>query len=278
MKILILLLALFLVFPLMGQEEVRADHRLATLEQLNSFLLLEEASNSSVSFQNFLKKLERKQLSFTREKDFIQYVFTKTHQTYLKKFEAYSSFNALFRDGSYHCLTGTILFSILFDHFNIQYEVIETNHHIFLVAETAQGKVLIEATDPLQGYVDTAAGIESRMESYKTNSLSASSSGKVYYQFTFQLFNTVSMDEMRGLLYYNKAVVAFNHKKLTDAIFYLSEAQQHYTSSRIEEFSQILLLTIRQSEVEAEKKEAQLKAVFSILQKNFPVVASASAY
>lgn len=278
MKILALLLTLFSVLPVTGQEGDRADHRLATMEQLNSFLLLDETSNNIGSFQNFLKKLERKQHAYTREKDFVRYVFTKTHQTYLKKFEAYSSFNMLFRDGSYHCLTGTILFSILFDHFNIKHEVIETNHHIFLVAETTQGKVLIEATDPLQGYVDTAEGIARRMESYKTNSIAASSSTKVYYQFTFQLFNTVSMAEMKGLLYYNKAVDAFNHKKLSDAIFYLSHAQQHYTSSRIEEFSQILLLTIRQSEVEAEKKEAQLKAVFSILQKNFPVVASASAY
>jgi hypothetical protein len=247
------------------------------MEQLNSFLLLDEPSNSSASFQNFLKKLERKQHSFTREKDFVRYVFTKTHQTYLRKFEAYSPFNDIFRDGTYHCLTGTILFSILFDHFNISHEVIETNHHIFLVAETTQGKVLIEATDPLQGYVDTAEGIADRMESYKTNAVSASSA-KVYYQFSFQLFNAVSLAEMKGLLYYNKAVDAFNHKKLSEAIFNLSQAQQHYTSSRIEEFSQILLLTIRQSEAEAEKKEEQLKAVFSILQKNFPAVASASAY
>ena len=187
---------------------------------------------------------------------------------------SYTSFDALFNDGSYNCLTGTILYAIILNHFHIPYQVIETNYHIFLTVETKQGKILLEATDPLNGFVETKSSMEKRIATYKQNTvLSASNSRLSYYQFNFDLFNSVSMEELRGLLYYNMAVDSYNHQRLEESIQFLVKANALYSSPRIHEFSQVLLLWVQQSDWKDEIKEKSLKAIFSIQQKNAPAIA-----
>jgi len=94
-----------------------------------------------------------------------------------------------------------------------------------------------------------------------------------YYQFNFDLFNSVSMEELRGLLYYNMAVDSYNHQRLEESIQFLVKANALYSSPRIHEFSQVLLLWVQQSDWKDEIKEKSLKAIFSIQQKNAPAIA-----
>lgn len=242
---------------------------------LNTFLSVDQqGASAGSSFSAFLNKLEKKQLSLTQQGDFTRYIFTKTHQYYLKKYEDHASFSALFNKGSYNCLTGTILYSLILNHFHIAHEVIETNYHIFILAETNQGKILLETTDPLHGFVDTPSGIEKRISAYKKNTLYASNSKFNYYQFNTDLFNSVSIEELRGLLFYNKAVDSYNHQNLQESVQYLTKAHTLYSSSRIDEFSQIILLALQQSALENAIKVECIKTVLSIRNELLPVVAS----
>lgn len=259
------------VFPCFGQEPVTV---VSSNQLLRTFLTDGQYASEISSFDSFLKKLERKKASIKKEKDFVRYVFSKTHQEYLKKFSQSASFKNLFRDGSYNCLTGTILYSIILNHFEIEYEVIETNYHIFLTVETGQGKVLLEATDALNGFVDTPQSIEEHISQYRQNTLYASNSKLTYYQFNFELFNPVSLEGLQGLLYYNMAVDSYNRQNLQKAIQFLVKAHKLYSSSRIDEFSQILLLSLQQSNLDAETKTEYIKTVLSIRQEMSPVIAS----
>lgn len=199
-----------------------------------------------------------------RENDFIRFLFSKTHQEYLKRYEEYAPISDLFHSGSYNCLTGTILYALLLDHFQIPYQVIETNYHIFILAETEQGKILIEATDPINGLVTNALEIESRIREYKENFIPTTDLKRDYYQFTFELFRSVSLKELQGLLYYNKAVDAFNHQDLQKSAQSLKKAHAFYSSPRIDEFSQILLLSLQQSNLENQLRIECIKTVITI--------------
>lgn len=258
----------------MGQG-IEGSAQPSTEVHLNTFLSVDQQGVSAEkSFSNFLGKLEKKQLSITQQSDFIRYIFTKTHQYYLKKYEDHTSFSALFNKGSYNCLTGTILYSLILNHFHIAHEVIETNYHIFILAETNQGKILLETTDPLHGFVDTPSGIEKRINTYKKNTLYASNSKFNYYQFNTDLFNSVSIKELHGLLFYNKAVDSYNHQKLQESVQYLIKAHTLYSSSRIDEFSQIILLALQQSKMESAIKFEYIKRILSIKNELLPLVAS----
>lgn len=268
----IVLLVLLFSLPSFGYE---GGPVASTQSYLNSFLSTDDENISTgASFELFLKKLEKKQTTIKKEKDFVRFIFSKTHQEFLKDYHQYASFNDLFGNGAYNCLTGTILYSLILNHFDIPFEVIETNYHIFITVETKQGKVLLEATDPLQGFVDTPTGIEKRIATYKQNTLTASKSKLSYYEFNFDLFNKVSMEELQGLLYYNKAVDSFNHQQLEKAIQFLGKAHEIYSSSRIQEFSMILLHAVQQSDWNEEMKGKYLQVIYTISEKNSLTIAS----
>jgi hypothetical protein len=263
------LLILLISCSVFGQESDRTE------AFLSGFLSVDQSSSSPKYFTDFLTTLEKKHAALKNERDFIEYAFTKTHQRFLKRYEAYAPISALFnKQGSYNCLTGTILYSLILDHFQIPHQVIETNYHIFILAETKQGEVLLEATDPLNGFVASSEDIKKRIKTYKENSLQTSNSTLSYYQFNFELFNTVSLKELSGLLYYNKAVDSYNHKNLQESVQLLKKAHELYSSSRIDEFSQILLLSLRQSKLEIQQRTACIKTVLSIRQDLVPVIAS----
>lgn len=259
MKFLLLILVLLITCSVFGQE----DNRAATL--LDTFLAVDRAeSNSASSFEVFLKRLEKKKAAIRQENNFVRFLFYKTHQEYLKKYEDYAPISNLFNSGSYNCLTGAILYALLLDHFQIPYQVMETNYHIFIRVETKQGKILLEATDPIHGFVTNRQEIENRVKAYKENLIPISDSKKHYYQFNFELFRPVSLKELQGLLYYNKAVNAFNRQDLIESARSLKKAHAFYASPRIDEFSQILLLSLQQSNLDNQLRTECMKTVVTI--------------
>jgi hypothetical protein len=274
LKKIFIIISLGLLFSFQEVAGSGIDKGFSTHATLEAFLSTGSYSAESIkAFDDFLSKLEKKHASTAQEKVFINYIFSKTHQRFLKNFSALATLNGTFDNGSYNCLTGTVLYSLILHHFNIEHRVIETNYHIFILVETQQGQVLLEATDPINGFIDSRKEIETRINSYKQNELQAQASDNTY-KFRFDLFNTVSLNELRGLLYYNMAVSAFNKKDFKQSVEQIIKADELYRSSRIEEFSQILLLSVRQSNLEEGVKENYMNRIIAMRQETLPLVAS----
>jgi len=119
LKKLVIIAVLLLSLPSFGFEPGPA---VPNSSYIHSFLSIDEQNlSTSSSFDAFLKKLEKKQHSLKKEKDFVRFIFTKTHQEFLKEYKAYASFNELFSTGDYNCLTGTILYALVLNHFGIEH-------------------------------------------------------------------------------------------------------------------------------------------------------------
>lgn len=232
---------------------------------------------SQEAFQKFIQKLETKQESFKTDQLFLNHIFTKTHQHFLKHYTEYASFGELVKSGTYNCLTGTALYALLLEHFGFRYQVIETNYHIFLIAETTGGQVLIESTDPIKGFINDIREITIRIASYKQNVPLQASADKIYYRYNFELYNAIDLDQLLGLLHYNLAIKAYNDQQLSSAIAHLDEAMMLYQSPRIEEFSKIVLLSVAESKLAASVKETYLKKIQSIRKYKMPAVASSKS-
>lgn len=268
-----ILIGLIFLLPLLAIANNGADKNFSVESTLKAFLSTDHYSAPSIkSFESFLRKLDKKNATGKSDHAFIRHVFEKTHQRFLKKYEAYATLDQTFDNGSYNCLSGTILFSLILHHYNINHQVIETNYHIFILAETTEGEVLLEATDPLNGFVTSANDIKARIAVYKQNQIQAQQQNKSYYKFRFELYNEVSLDELRGLTYYNNAVDSFNHKDLEVAVQNLVKANELYFSYRIEELSQILLLSLQQSDLNLKTKENCMNTILSLRQKSLPVI------
>lgn len=245
------ILTLFLVIHLAYANEAPFE-----ADPLLGFLRTDITTKASPkNFSSFLEQIDKKKHAFKHEKDLVRFIFYRTHQKFLKNFQAESSFGELLTVGNYNCLTGTALYALLFEHFNIDYTITETNHHIFIIVKVDGTEILIETTDPVEGFVDDPEKIKVRLNDYKNNTLPNANRDGVRYEFSFNLWEAVTLEELTGLLYFNSAVKAYNQQNWIEASALLVKAGQYKPSPRIEEFSMLLMLSIRESKLEEDEKK-----------------------
>lgn len=229
------------------------------------------------TFTDFVQRLKSKRASFRDDKAFVHHIFQKTHQKFLRNFTQYATFRELFYGGNYNCLTGTAIYALMLDHFQVEYRIIETNYHIFVLVDTEKGKVLLEATDPVKGFIDDSQEIEKRIQDYKRNDIQEAGIDKKYYRYTFELYSEVKLEQLLGLLHYNIAIAKYNDQEFQAAIAHLDQALELYDSPRIEEFSRIITLSVVESSLSTSVKEFYIKKLQSIRKKHVMMAASAKA-
>jgi hypothetical protein len=241
-------------------------------QYLAMFSQVDGRSIPTPNISEFVERLNQKDKNTIK---FCRTLFHKTRYDFLRRYDQYASFRSTLTRGTYNCLTGTALYALLLDHFGIAYSIIETNYHIFLIASTAEGKVLFEATDPIHGFVSNPGEIDKRIALYKQNTLQASTDDdKQYYEYSVNLYNAVTLDQLKGLLHYNVSTEAYNQQNFQRAIDHLSLALDLYHSPRLREFSSILLLAIMESNVPHEAKQDYLKQIQAIRKKQVAMTAS----
>jgi len=241
-----ILLVILVTVPFLGfSQRTRSAHDSDDRTQRYLDLFLKPGQpgfTSTGKVSAFISKLEEKRSSFKKDEDFLRHVFIKTHQRFLRHYTAYSTFRELLEEGVYNCLTGTALYALILDHLNINYKITETNYHIFLMIETTHSNVLFEATDPLNGFVDSPSAIAKRIENYRT--IKPEVANKTCYRYSANIYNTVSMEQLVGLMYYNLSVDAYNHKLLPASVHYLDQSVRFYKTPRTDEFTRIIFLTL----------------------------------
>ena len=270
--IIVLLLASVVGF---AQQPSTADEQGAALsvrtQHYLDLFLRPDVCGTSIATEKiprFIRDLENKKSVFKNDKDFLHYLFQKTHRKFLRHYKDYCTFDDLLNEETYNCLTGTALYALLLDHFDVAYEIVETNYHIFLMIKSTEGDLLFEATDEENGFVDSPIDIENRTNKYKA--LQPIAGRKICYRYAFEFFNTINLEALVGLMYYNLSVDAYNNRMFSASIYYLDQATRFYQTERTEEFSRIILHRIIQTTfLNKNEKEAYLKNLLSIRKKNF---------
>lgn len=250
-------------------------------QELSHYLYIYQAQDEQLylveNVLSFAHELASKRDRYASEQDFLQLVFQKTHRRFLKHFEADATFAETLAKGRYNCLTGTALYALLLRHFEVNFSIIETNYHIFLLANTTSGQVLLETTDPVNGFVADEMMIERKLGHYRENTMPEASAGTGYrYQYNFKLYKPVSLDEMIGLMHYNLAIAAHNRQASAEAVRQLEAAASWYRSARLEEFSRVVLLSLAEStQLQPDDKAAYIRRVQAIRKQHALAMASA---
>lgn len=180
-------------------------------------------------------------------------LFRKAHRNFLREYHAYATVSDIFERGNYDCLSGTFFLSSALSSLGIKHRIIETNYHVFLIAETSQGEVLMESTDRYQGFVRDAGKIEQRLEDYRANR--STTPGGQSYLSHIKIYHEILPVQLSGLLYFNLAVDAYHRNDLVASCGYLESAWKIYDNPRIEEFAPILSRSIMRSELSSLQKD-----------------------
>jgi hypothetical protein len=123
----------------------------------------------------------------------------------------------------------------------IDHRIIETNHHIFIVAETGEGPVLLETTDAEKGFISDPKAIARRLSRYSTAASEEIRNSDVYkFEYSKAYSDTVTKTGILGLLHYNHSVEALNRRDFRTAIAHLHHALLLHRSEKLETYLDVV--------------------------------------
>lgn len=210
----------------------------------------------------WVNEFKAKQAKSKRQTQFIEQLFYKVHRKILKNYTPFTSLNTTLSNGNYDCLSGTTVYAMFLSELGFQFDIIETNYHIYLrVFLENETVVLLESTDPINGFIDNPLEIEERLVKY-TDDNDPKLSTSEEYVYKVRLHNNLGIESLPGLHYYNEAVEAFNATKIEEAVILLQKAELFYNSQRIAEFGLVLAQSLlNNSEMSRDTKRAYLSRI-----------------
>ena len=247
MRLLISILIALTSFPLLSQVSFHSEFEKRAFE-LQDPLQIIIGSSPEISFTQYteirnelddlLSKLKDKKGKYDRTDEFLEWAFYYTHRKMLGWYENYVSFSELFSSGKYDCLTGTILYSIILDEVDIPYTIHEFDYHIFIVVNLPEKDILIEATDPLDGFIKDNSVIQERVEHFiSSNEKNPSPMGVGHSQKelhgTKLVKENIDLKKLAGLQYYNLAIRSYNLQDYKAATDFIKKAEILYPCDRI---------------------------------------------
>jgi hypothetical protein len=251
MKGLAAVLLILISHAIHGQESLRLNELMATCNATSP--------KADAKLHDFIQLLKTKRPR--SDKAFLKKVFHKTERNFLKKYSSYSGFDRIFEDGRFDCLTATSLFSVILQDLGFDFDIVETNYHIFLMVRTSHGDVLLETTDRLNGFVQGKNLIDKKKDSY--SHYNSFINNRLIF-FRTDPFRKVNPTQLPGLLYFNQAIMAYHSGNITRAGELLAKSTIFYHSSRVADLAAILRQAAIRSRLSEYEKLTLLKSFDTI--------------
>ncbi len=247
-------------------------NKLLYLSAVNSSTEQDFLLEKQQEVQDFIHSMQERRKSFKQEHRFLERVFYQVHRKFLKRYVPYTSFYDLLEQGTYDCLTGSSLYAFVAEGLGFEYEIIETNYHVYLLIKGEQETYLFESTDPLEGFVKNHEEIERRKAIYRDGGEQSDRqivSAQNYHQFSFTIETSVNTAQLVGLHYYNASVVLYNDRKLEAALQSLEKAVFCYPNARMAAMAKIILNSmVQDSSIPMGRKNAYFRKFRHVIEKN----------
>ncbi len=224
-------------------EKSAVQSRLAEFLRIDHDHYMAHGSSIQQEFDAFIEKLNHRRTKYENQTDFLGYLYYKVHRKYLRHYRTPVSLNDLFEKKSYDCLTGTALYALIFEALGLEYQIVETTYHIYMTLTVEGQPVLIESTNPLQGFVTDPDEIALLTQAFVHEYTQEQTQD--HYQFTQPVKEIINLKQLTGLHYYNLALQSYNRKELEPAIALIEQALYRYSSPRVQETMRVMLNTLR---------------------------------
>lgn len=173
-----------------------------------------------------------------KENKQIQTIYKMAHEAFLRKYELNNEFNDIFKSGQFNCVSASALYSLIFEELNIPFTIKETPTHVYIISYPETHRILVETTDPLQGYYV----FDSR---YKTNYVDKLKQNKIISNEEFSnntidhLFDKyyfsdgdIDLKKLVGIQYLNNGIFLFDEGKEEEAFRQFEKAYLFYPSEK----------------------------------------------
>ncbi len=241
-------LTLFTGFLCIGQTTPKATSFVQHVTISKQEQIEQELEAEVLSYSELLQKAKD-------QSRFVKKLFYKIQRDRLTNYANNARLDDLFiGQKDYDCVTGTAVYALVLDELGIDYSIKETDFHVYLLVHLPGKDILLEPTDPINGFIDNPIVIGDRIRAYRNGDAfgasdnSRSESSKVdSYSTSFFRDRIISLTELAGLQYYNLATDAFNNGKYAEANSLIEIALTLYPNDRFYGFRDILLIDMSQS-------------------------------
>lgn len=96
----------------------------------------------------FVQSLSSKKLATSNLEKKVKYIFEEVHNEFFKKYELLASFDEIFDTGMYNCVSASALYALVFDQTDIDYDIVSTTNHVYIIADPNGQNIKVESTDP----------------------------------------------------------------------------------------------------------------------------------
>lgn len=233
--------------------EFFASKKLNSLElslSLDSTMSENKRDQILSTLNNYLSSIEDK---VSKEKDDakkIKLIFSATNKEFFKKYSLDISFDKLFSTGEFNCVTGSLMYAHILQHFNIPYLIKELPTHVFLVAFPTTFSIPVESTDQGMRYYIPDEKTKQNYAQFLVDSkiataeeLAASGVEGLFNKYYYS-HKDISLQQLLGLQYYNAGISLSNNKNFNASLHQFEKAYMLYPSEKMKYMIQMSLLSV----------------------------------
>ncbi|MFC3416697.1 hypothetical protein [Algoriphagus hitonicola] len=222
------------------KEKVLWEAGIELKDPYHLFMAVHADENTSTdSWEKVLNATNKKFEKSGASLKLLRAIFEKSHKYLFKTYEQHSSFNQMLQDGYFDCVSGSATLAMLLDQYGFDFEVIETDYHVFIIAELGGSKVILESTLPIGGLITSPTEVKKYLANYQGDSgdqilsLNQRLGAPAINYSDNTIFRKVDLQQLAGLQYYNDAIAHFNEQSYDMAIDQLAKAYKLYPADRI---------------------------------------------
>jgi len=255
-KILLILCALLVLpSPSIAQNGVHLKGKIA------EFYFEHDALITDTHYKRFDKlvaSLEKKRDRQSDDKRFLRTLFHKTHNKLLTRYNSLASMDETIKDGTYGCLTGTIIYALLLDHFGFDFDIIELPNHVFIKVNTNESEVYFESTMPTEGFITDPRKVRLAEASYRNirNSSLQIVSQEGSNLTNIEDYKIIGLKELNALQHFNESVKLFKLANYEESITHAVKAFEFYPTDKNKMLMKLVINKIMNNqEIEADERE-----------------------
>ncbi|MDN3203811.1 hypothetical protein [Algoriphagus sediminis] len=208
-------------------------------EPFNLFQAVDAQKLERDLWEKLITELDAKKDRTRKDYNFIRALFQKSHKRLFKDYQQHATFNETLTTGKFDCVSGSAALGMLLSRYGYDFDIIETDYHVFIMVELEDRDIILESTLPVGGLISRSSDVKAYLDSYKPkedaklNSLNTRIGTTEIELGDNSIFRKVNLTQLAGLLYYNDAIFDFNSQKYESAAIQLTKAYSLYESDRI---------------------------------------------
>ena len=199
-----------------------------------------ENNGRKVDFANELRVfcLSLKKYDDLAPKKRIKKIFVATKSAYLKNYSLKAKFSEIDRSDTYNCVTGSALFSIIFDELDIPYTVVEVPRHVYLVAYPNSYGIGVESTNLKDGIYYWTEFNKRQAVSFLI-AIGEVTEQEVKFkgidaviEDIFYSNSQLDFDALVGLYYFNRSLYSLDEEDYKTALSFIEASVELYKNER----------------------------------------------